>query len=104
MPQETLTAHVSSWRLENDALPSPAHLSQGQLMEHAARIIDASRQQELELGKVQRSEANAAQPGVKKVKISTVADQSNHQEMTELTEDQILKAYDTFCLMLPPNL
>ena len=66
-------------------------------MEHAARIIDASRQQELELGKVQRSEANAAQPGVKKVKISTVADQSNHQDMTELTEDQILKAYDTFC-------
>ena len=74
-------------------------------MEHAARIMcgvikrqseinagaaraDASRQQELELGMAQRSEANAAQPGAKKVKISTIADQSNHQEVTELTEDQ----------------
>ena len=32
----------------------------------------------------------------KKVKISTFADQSNDQEVTELTEDQILEAYDTF--------
>ena len=74
MPQEALTAHISSWRLENDALPSLAQMSHGELLEHAARIMcgvikrqseidaaaaraDALRQQELELGKAQRSKA-----------------------------------------------
>ena len=106
MLQETLTVYISSWRLENDDLPSPTQMSQGVLLGHAARIMcgvaraDSLRQQELELGIAQKSEAYTAQCGAKKVKISTVADQSNNQEVFELTEDQILEAYDTFAKKL----
>ena len=42
MPQESLTAHISSWRLENDALPSPAQVSQEGLLGHAARAVSSS--------------------------------------------------------------
>ena len=110
MPLETWTAHIYSWRLDSDALLSLAQMSQGGLLVRAARImcgvvkrqseIDAAAaradvlcQQELELGLAQKSEA---QSGAKKVKISTFADQSNDQEVTELIEDQILEAFTIF--------
>ena len=38
MPQETLTAYISFWRLEKNALLSPAEMSQG-VLGHAARIM-----------------------------------------------------------------
>ena len=102
---------MSSWRLDDDAVLSPAQLSQGGLLGPAARTmcgvvrrqseIDASaasaeaeawRQQELE----RKSETDASQSQAKKEKFATVADQSNDQEVAELTQGQILEAYDTF--------
>ena len=43
----------------------------------AAARADSLRQQELELGLAQKCEADRAQCGAKKVKMSTFADQSN---------------------------
>ena len=57
----------------------------------ASAEAEAWRQQEL----VHKTETDASQSPAKKVKIATVADQSNDQEVAELTQEQILQAYDT---------
>ena len=87
MLRGTLT-HVSSRRLETNALPSLALTSQGGISGHAARVVCG----ELELE--QESESDVVQAHTNKVKLCTFADQTSDQEVTELTED--LEAYDMF--------
>ena len=83
MLRETFT-HVSSRRLETNALPSPALSSQGRgVSVHAARIMCG----ELELGLAQDSESDVLQSHAKRVKISATADRASDQEVAELTED-----------------
>ena len=90
MLRETFT-HVSSRRLETNALPSPALSSQGGgVSGHAARIMCG----EPELGLAQDSESDVLQSHAKRVKISNTADRASDQEVAELTED--LASYDMF--------
>ena len=99
MLHKTSPAPTSCWRLETAALPFPALLSQRGLLGQEARIMcgvvkhqteivataafaAALRQQELEVGLAQKSEASSVQS-------------PDDREVTVPIEDQILEAYDT---------
>ena len=107
LPQEALATRISSWRQDDDAALSPARILCGVVRRQseidaiaASAEAEAWRQHELE----RKSETDASQSQAKKVKIATMADQSNDQEVAESTQEQILEAYVMFAKKLvgPP--